>query len=77
MSRNAYQKAAIEAYPDGEIIAEDDNEADGDGLLKFVLVELSTKEGCENREEAIRRMNTAINELEGVRDGLENLPAEE
>jgi hypothetical protein len=67
---NRFQIAAVEAYEDGDFAWLKDSEdwrADlndlGDGLLKFILIELSDREDCENWNEAIRRVCTASTQI--------------
>ena len=42
----------------------------GDGLFKYLIVELSTRENCETWTEAIERIDHAIQELERVSTAL-------
>lgn len=43
----------------------------GDTLFTFIMVELSTSEGCNTADEAVRRLDTAIRQLEAVRDAID------
>ena len=49
----------------------------GDGLLKFLMVELSTSEDCRDNETAIARIERAIDELAFMKDCLESLDDKE
>ena len=42
----------------------------GDGLFRYLILELSTQENCETWTEAIKRAETAIRELEQVSAAL-------
>lgn len=77
---NTFQRRALAAYNDGEFahLAEHADDAFcqalevcGDGLLKFILVELATKEDCETWDDAISRMTTALNELADVLEAIQ------
>lgn len=43
----------------------------GDGLLKFLMVELAEKEDCGSPEEALRRVQSAIRQLDEVAQSIE------
>lgn len=45
----------------------------GDGLLRFLIVELSASEDCESTDEAIDRLSRAIEDIEAVRRNLGEL----
>ena len=45
----------------------------GDGLLRFLVVELSANEDCEDIEDAIGRVSRAIEDLEAVHRNLNAL----
>ena len=77
---NAYQRAALNAYQDGEVRhfnSIKDAEAWGDTLLLFILQDLSDTEDCETIADARSRMESAINDLEMVLDALEGIPDED
>ena len=42
----------------------------GDGLLKFILRELSETEGVDGLEEGLRRISSAVDQLRVVADGM-------
>lgn len=70
MSRSLFapwQDIVMESYPDAEECFYQHCE---DGLLDFLLVELSTQEDCDTLQQAIQRVETAIQELQLVRDAL-------
>lgn len=72
---NAYQKRLIEVYADGSfahfgnLVGEAfaaELEHCGDGLFRFLMVDLSTPEGCESETDALLRLEIAehrINQL--------------
>lgn len=84
---NAAQRVGIETYQNGEFsyILECKTQADfndevkhcGDSTLKLLLTQLSTFEDCHNTEEAIRRLDKAINDLTAVKNAIAILPFEE
>lgn len=69
----AFQQIVANTYDDGEHACHtpDDIDRCGDGLLTFLMHELSSSEDCDSAEEAISRVNVAIRQLEAVRNGLE------
>lgn len=69
---NQFQLAAIAAYPDGELLAQPPLGL-GDTLFTFVVTELSDKEDCLTLDDAIRRMETAVSDLNRVLEALEAL----
>lgn len=70
---NAFQQIVDNTYEGGEHSCKSPDMINtcGDGLLMFLMKELSASEDCETVEEAISRVNVAILQLEAVRDGLE------
>ena len=72
---NEFQKAAAEAYNGGDHAC--GSPADihncGDTLLSFVMIELSTPEGADSKDEAVRRMSAAIDKLTVVLDALQKI----
>jgi hypothetical protein len=81
---NRFQVQATAVYADGayaplansETWQRDVDEL-GDGLLKYVILELSTRENCETWPEAIERVEHAIHELERVSAVLRSAYLEE
>jgi hypothetical protein len=74
---NRFQVCAACAYAEGAygLLASSENwrkDVDelGDGLFRYLIVELSTGEDCETWAEAIDRVETAIHELEQVSAAL-------
>lgn len=68
---NPFQSAAKEVLDwDSLVESHDGISACEDGLLRFVLLELATKEGCDSEEEAIHRLDVAIKQLQDVREKI-------
>jgi len=69
-----HHKPFLSLYSDGDFahlqmaneISSEDLDELGDGLLRFILVETSSGEDCEDGEEAIRRLEKAALELQNV-----------
>lgn len=79
---NAAQTILLQTYESGEYshLASSESQAallnsikeEGDGLLSFLVFELSDVEDCDNVEDAIARVKTAISQLQHVELGLSN-----
>lgn len=71
---NEFQKQIIAAYNGGDHLVETPADVDdcGDGLLKFLLAELSTSEDCDSLETAHKRVETSIRQLQEVLSALES-----
>lgn len=67
------QQVVIASYDNGEHAAckPQDVPDCGDGLLKFLLIELSEQEDCDSFECAVKRLDTAIRQLSQLRSVLE------
>ena len=66
---NAFQNICAASYAGSDFhhVADlEDARACGDTLFTFLMIELSTAEGCDNRDEALRRLNMAIASIEEV-----------
>lgn len=66
---SAYQDGAYATLANSETWQRDIDEL-GDGLFRYLILELSTKESCETWVEAMARLNHAIHELEHVSAAL-------
>lgn len=68
-----FQKTVLNSYVGGEFANIKPSEVDtcDDSLLKFLLIELSKAEDCGSIEEAIGRIDTAIEQLTEVRSAFE------
>lgn len=68
-----FQQVVVESYNGGDHQAEhpDNVHNIGDTLLTFLLVELSKKEDCDSMQTAIDRLDSAMTQLQAVRDAFE------
>jgi hypothetical protein len=79
-----WQKKALEVYGGGdyaymttiEEVRKAHKDTFLDGLGYFILIELDPGEDCDSLEEASRRIISAMDDLENVRDALEDLAVE-
>lgn len=46
----------------------------GDTLFAFLMIELSSSEGCESREDALRRPEMATADIGRVIDAIDQMP---
>lgn len=70
---NTHQRAAADTYGMGDFsyaTTQDEAENVGDTLFLFIIRELSDDEGCDSRDEAIRRMEAAKRDIQDVLDAL-------
>jgi len=79
---NKYQATLCDAFSHGDYayLAQSkhwrrDLEGLGDTLFKFLMTELSTGEGCEDEEEAVRRLQAVSSDVLNVVGAIEALPA--
>ncbi len=72
---NKAQRIALRAYDNGQHLVEDpsDLETCMDPLLQHIISELKDKECVEHPEEAIRRMETSIRQIQEVISALEDM----
>lgn len=73
-----YQNIVAESYNGGDhaCLAPSDAKGCGDGLLTFLMAEISEREDCDSFECAVKRLDGAIRQLTEVRDTFEaKLPA--
>lgn len=71
---NSFQLLCAQNYGGGDFVhVESSTEAHdvGDTLFAFLMVELSTTEGCDGREEAVRRPEMAVSDIQGVIDAID------
>lgn len=79
MILNAFQKAVLEDYSDGDFsyLIEDGAIANvrdlGDSLLSFMLIELSTQEGCTTIDDAVSRLNSGRDDIDVALEAMEKL----
>jgi len=72
---NIFQRLAADVYGNGDFsyIANQSQAQDiGDSLFTFTINELATSEGCEDRETALSRLDTAINDLQIIKNKIEH-----
>ena len=69
------QQVVLESYADGfhAVQTPADVAGCGDGLLKFLLAELSVREDCADAEDAVKRLDSAIGLLDGLKGAFESL----
>lgn len=68
---NVFQRACARAYGAGEfahVASLDEARGVGDTLFAFLMTELGSREGCRTRAEAIRRLEAATADVDGVID---------
>jgi hypothetical protein len=84
---NKAQATCLEKYAQGDFahLLEIESQSEfkdaiencGDGLLRFLIVELSTSEDCDGTATAFNRVSTAIADLEKIKEALDELPEDE
>jgi hypothetical protein len=63
---NRFQRFAVRRYDNGDggyCQTTKDVEGYGDGLLRFLVVELSEQEGCDGYDEMVRRLNVVHSQI--------------
>jgi len=71
---NAFQRACADTYADGDFAhVEQVEEAGqvGDTLFAFLMIELASSEDCDDQVEAVRRLDCAIADIQGVIAAIE------
>ena len=63
-----YENGEYAEYPEAEIRS---HESVGDGLLRFLFIELSEREDCDSLEEAMSRMNTVLKQVGEVHAAIQ------
>lgn len=82
MKLNDMQRAVLRDYDNGEFayLSQQDSiletDIQGDGLLEFILAELSSKEGCESLEDGVSRITQARDDLDVCLIALQHLQQE-
>ena len=69
-----WQIIARDSYADGEfahVESIEDAKKVGDTLFEFLMIELAPSEDCDSKQEALHRIETAIRQLETVRNEME------
>jgi hypothetical protein len=71
---NQFQRACANVYGGSDFAhvesLSDAREA-GDTLFTFLMIELSSSEGCDDRDEAVRRLDMAVAEIQGVAEAVQ------
>ena len=73
---NAFQRACADAYSDGDFAHVADMgqvRAVRDTLFTFLMIELGAAEDCDTREEAVRRLEMAIGNIQDVIAAIEKI----
>ncbi len=71
---NPFQRACANTYGAGDFTHVQNLEAardTGDTLFAFLMIELASSEGCSNAEEAVRRLDMAIADIQGVAEAVQ------
>lgn len=72
---NPFQRACADVYGGGDFAhVQDVEEAreGGDTLFVFLMVELSSSEGCDSADEVLRRLDMAIADIQGVAEAVQH-----
>ncbi len=71
---NPFQRACADAYGGGDFAhiqnIEEAREA-GDTLFAFLIIELASSEGCYSADEAVRRLDMAIADIQAVAEAIQ------
>lgn len=70
---NSFQRTCAAVYGDGDfahVESVDAARGAGDTLFAFLMIELSTSEGCESQLEAVRRLEMALSQIDSVIDRI-------
>ena len=71
---NPFQRACANVYGGGDFAhvqnVEEAREG-GDTLFTFLMIELASTEGCDSAEEAVRRLDMAIADIQGLAEVLQ------
>ncbi len=71
---NPFQRACADVYGGGDFAhvqhVEEAREA-GDTLFAFLMIELASSEGCDGYDEAVRRLDMAIADIQGVAEAVQ------
>lgn len=73
---NPLQRVCARHYADGDfahVETLDQAREQHDTLFTFLMIELSTSEDCDSRDEAVRRVDTAIDNLRDVLEALQDM----
>ncbi|AOH87124.1 hypothetical protein AWL63_23400 (plasmid) [Sphingomonas panacis] len=71
---NPFQRACATTFAEGDfahVESLDDAREAGDTLFTFLMIELSSSEGCDSADEAARRLDMAIDQIQGVAEAVQ------
>lgn len=71
---NPFQRVCADVYGDGDFAHVQDLEQAreaGDTLFAFLMIELASSEGCDGGEEALRRLDMAIADIQLVAGAIQ------
>lgn len=74
---NPFQQICAQTYGEGDfshVENLDQVRETRDTLFAFLMIELGTSEGCDNREEALRRLEMAMADIQRVIDAVDQMP---
>lgn len=70
---NPFQRACADVYGGGDFAhvqnVEQAREA-GDTLFTFLMIELAAAEGCDSVDEAVRRLDMAVADIQGAAEAI-------
>lgn len=71
---NPFQRACADVYGGGDFAhvqnVEEAREA-GDTLFAFLMIEIASSEGCDSADEAVRRLDMAVADIQGVAEAVQ------
>lgn len=71
---NPFQRACADLYGGGDFAhiqnVEEARDA-GDTLFAFLMIELSSSEGCDGADEAVRRLDMAVADIQAVAEAVQ------
>lgn len=71
---NSFQQICAKNYGGGDfahVESSTETHEMGDMLFAFLMIELSAAEGCDGSEEAVRRLEMAVSDVQGVIDAID------
>lgn len=77
---NEHQRTVLKTYCGGEfqdLRSMGEVRDCGDGLLVFLMIELSTEEGCDDTDDAFNRVAWAVDQLREVMVALDSITEED
>lgn len=73
---NPFQQICAQTYGEGDFAHVENLDQAGetkDTLFAFLMIELATSEGCNSREEALRRLEMAMADIQRVIDAVDQV----